>query len=110
MTTSPWKWIGRHFPPLEDKRFVLGKGRYINDVVLPGTLHLATVPSPHAHARIVRIDTSKAAPAPEVVKVIVGDDLPHGWKPFRKIYICPMFSGTRSPWARLALPANGSLQ
>jgi 2-furoyl-CoA dehydrogenase large subunit len=76
MTTSQWKWIGRHFPPLEDKRFVLGKGRYVNDIALPGMLHLATVPAPHAHARILRLDTSKAARAPGVVKVIVGDDLP----------------------------------
>jgi 2-furoyl-CoA dehydrogenase large subunit len=76
MTTSPWKWIGRHFPPLEDKRFVLGKGRYVNDIVLPGMLHLATVPAPHAHAKILRLDTSKAARAPGVIRVIVGDDLP----------------------------------
>ena len=46
--TTEWKWIGQHFPPLADKRFVLGKGRYINDIVMPGMLHLATVPSPHA--------------------------------------------------------------
>ena len=64
MTTSPWKWIGQPFPPVEDKRFVLGKGRYVNDVVLSGMLHLATVPSPHAHAAIIRIDTSKAERAP----------------------------------------------
>jgi 2-furoyl-CoA dehydrogenase large subunit len=76
MTTAPWKWIGRPFPPLEDTRFVLGKGRYVNDVVLPGMLHLATLPSPHAHARIVRIDTRKAAQVPGVVTVIRGDDLP----------------------------------
>lgn len=57
-------------PPIEDTRFVLGKGRYVNDVVLPGMLHLATVPSPHAHARIIRIDTHKAAQAPGVITVI----------------------------------------
>ncbi|MDH3600085.1 MAG: xanthine dehydrogenase family protein molybdopterin-binding subunit [Candidatus Tectomicrobia bacterium] len=72
MATTDWKWIGQHFPPLEDKRFVLGRGRYINDVVLPGMLHLATVPSPHAHARIKRIDTRQAEQAPGVVKVITG--------------------------------------
>jgi CO/xanthine dehydrogenase Mo-binding subunit len=81
MTTSPWKWIGHHFPPLEDKRFVLGKGRYVNDVVLPGMLHLATTPSPHAHARIIRIDTSKAKQIAGVVAVLVGDDLPHYMEP-----------------------------
>jgi carbon-monoxide dehydrogenase large subunit len=64
MATTDWKWIGQRFPPLEDKRFVLGKGRYINDVILPGMLHLATVPSPHAHARIKRIDTRQAEQAP----------------------------------------------
>jgi 2-furoyl-CoA dehydrogenase large subunit len=75
-TSHPWKWIGQHFPPLEDKRFVLGKGRYVNDVALPGMLHLATVPSPHAHARLLHVDTSKATRAPGVVQVIVGADLP----------------------------------
>jgi len=60
MATTNWKWIGQPFPPLEDNRFVLGKGWYINDVVLPGMLHLATVLSPHAHAGIKRIDTRQA--------------------------------------------------
>jgi 2-furoyl-CoA dehydrogenase large subunit len=81
MTIPQWKWIGRHFPPIEDTRFVLGKGRYVNDVVLPSMLHLATVPSPHAHARITCIDTRKAEQAPGVVKVIVGDDLPACMEP-----------------------------
>jgi 2-furoyl-CoA dehydrogenase large subunit len=78
MTSTPtdqWKWIGHRFPPLEDKRFVLGKGRYINDIVLPGMLHVATVPSPYAHARILRIDTTKALHMPGVVQVITGADL-----------------------------------
>jgi CO/xanthine dehydrogenase Mo-binding subunit len=81
MTTPQSKWIGRHFPPIEDKRFVLGKGRYVNDVTLPGMLHLATLPSPHAHARIRSIDISKAKQAPGVVQVIIGDDLPHWMEP-----------------------------
>lgn len=84
MTTQQWKEIGRHFPPIEDTRFVLGKGRYVNDVVLPGMLPLATVPSPHVHARIVRIDTRKAAQAPGVAAVIVGDDLPTWMEPIRQ--------------------------
>jgi xanthine dehydrogenase iron-sulfur cluster and FAD-binding subunit A len=40
MATTDWKWIGQHFLPLEDKRFVLGKGRYINDVVFPAPTEL----------------------------------------------------------------------
>lgn len=81
MPTSDWKWIGRHFPPIEDKRFVLGKGRYINDIVLPGMLHMATLPSPHAHARIARIDTRAAEQAPGVIKIITGADLPEWMDP-----------------------------
>ena len=49
----------------EDPRFVRGKGRYVDDVQLPGMLHLAILRSPVAHARIVSIDTSAAAGAPE---------------------------------------------
>ena len=76
MVASRRNWIGVHFPPIEDKRFVLGKGRYVNDIVLPGMLHLATVASPHAHAIINSIDASRAEQAPGVVKVIVGEELP----------------------------------
>ena len=78
MVANRRNWIGVHFPPIEDKRFVLGKGRYVNDIVLPGMLHVATVASPHAHAIINRIDTSRAEQAPGVVKVIVGEEL-HEW-------------------------------
>jgi len=40
----------------EDARLVTGRGRYVADVALPGLLHVAIARSPHAHARIVRID------------------------------------------------------
>ncbi len=76
MTNENKSWIGRRFPPIEDKRFVLGKGHYVNDVVLPGMLHMATVPSPHAHAIIKSINTEEAEKSPGVVKVIVGSELP----------------------------------
>ena len=76
MQTQVWKWIGKNFPPVENPRFVLGKGRYVNDIAPPGVLHIATVPSPYAHAIIKRIHTGKAERAPGVVKVIVGEELP----------------------------------
>ena len=44
----------------EDPRFVRGKGRYLDDVVLPGMLHGAILRSPLAHARVVSIDTMRA--------------------------------------------------
>ncbi|GAA2590110.1 aerobic carbon-monoxide dehydrogenase large subunit [Winogradskya consettensis] len=59
----------------EDPRFVRGRGRYTDDVQLPGMLHLAILRSPFAHARIVSVDTSAAAALPEVKAVITGADL-----------------------------------
>ncbi|SFN95170.1 carbon-monoxide dehydrogenase large subunit [Pseudonocardia ammonioxydans] len=59
----------------EDARFVRGKGRYLDDIVLPGMLHAAILRSPHAHARIVSIDTSAAEAHPRVRAVITGETL-----------------------------------
>jgi carbon-monoxide dehydrogenase large subunit len=59
----------------EDPRFVRGRGRYVDDVQLPGMLHLAILRSPLAHARIVSIDTSAAAAHPKVKAVVTGADL-----------------------------------
>ena len=54
----------------EDPRFVRGKGRYLDDVVLPGMLHGAVLRSPLAHARLVSIDTTEALAHPKVHAVI----------------------------------------
>ena len=56
----------------EDPRFVRGKGRYVDDIQLPGMLHLAILRSPVAHARIVSIDTSAAEAHPKVKAVVTG--------------------------------------
>jgi aerobic carbon-monoxide dehydrogenase large subunit len=56
----------------EDKRFVRGKGRYCDDLQLPGMLHLAVLRSPVAHARLVSIDTSAAEAHPKVKAVVTG--------------------------------------
>ncbi|MFI7081140.1 aerobic carbon-monoxide dehydrogenase large subunit [Micromonospora sp. NPDC049903] len=56
----------------EDPRFVRGRGRYVDDVQLPGMLHLAILRSPVAHARIVSIDTSAAEASPGVKAVVTG--------------------------------------
>src|ERR687889_2904773 len=59
----------------EDPRFVRGLGRYVDDVQLPGMLHLAILRSPVAHANIVSIDTSAAVAHPKVKAVVTGADL-----------------------------------
>jgi carbon-monoxide dehydrogenase large subunit len=56
----------------EDARFLRGKGNYVDDIQLPGMLHGAVLRSPHAHARIVSIDTSAAEAHPKVKAVITG--------------------------------------
>ncbi len=59
----------------EDPRFIRGKGTYVDDLQLPGMLYLDIVRSPFAHARIKKIDTSKALAIPGVLAVITGQDL-----------------------------------
>ncbi|MDP9228367.1 MAG: molybdopterin-dependent oxidoreductase, partial [Actinomycetota bacterium] len=59
----------------EDARFIRGKGKYLDDIVLPGMLHGAVLRSPYAHARIVSIDTSAALAHPKVLRVITAKDL-----------------------------------
>ena len=59
----------------EDVRLVTGRGRYVADVALPGLLYVAVHRSPHAHARIVRIDPSEARRRPGVVHVQVPVDV-----------------------------------
>ncbi|GAB3570186.1 aerobic carbon-monoxide dehydrogenase large subunit [Amycolatopsis endophytica] len=68
----------------EDARFLRGRGHYVDDVNLPGMLHGAVLRSPHAHARVVSIDTSAAEAHPKVKAVITGqtlDGLDLAWMP-----------------------------
>jgi carbon-monoxide dehydrogenase large subunit len=77
MTTAerPDALIGKRIPRRDVKRLLRGRGRYVGDINLPRMLHLAFVRCPHAHARILSIDTEKAKRAPGVVLVATGADL-----------------------------------
>jgi aerobic carbon-monoxide dehydrogenase large subunit len=66
--------IGQAVRRVEDRRFLLGQGRYVDDISLPGQCYGVTVLSPHAHARIKRIDIDKAKTAPGVLCVLTGAD------------------------------------
>ncbi|HLY24606.1 MAG TPA: carbon monoxide dehydrogenase, partial [bacterium] len=70
-----------HTRRLEDLRFLRGRGRYVGDIRLPGMLHLALVRSPHAHARILRVDRAAAAGLPGVVAVLTADGLGAAGRP-----------------------------
>ncbi len=70
--TPPKGFIGESIKRKEDDRFLLGKGNYVDDISLPGMLHMAILRSPHAHARIRSISTAKAQAIPGVVTVVTG--------------------------------------
>ncbi len=66
--------IGAKIHRREDPRLITGGGRYIEDLVRPGTLTMAVVRSPHAHARITNINTAQAQAIPGVVAVLTAAD------------------------------------
>ena len=68
-------YIGRPLRRPEDYKFLTGKGRYVDDTKLSGTLYLAILRSPHAHARITGIDISAARAASGVRLALAGADI-----------------------------------
>src|SRR4029450_10432943 len=84
-TVAPDRLFGKSIKRREDPRFITGRGNYVDDVRLPGMTYAAFVRSPHAHARVRRIDMAAAAKHPRVVAVFTGKDmtgvnsLPCGW-------------------------------
>src|ERR1700757_2117111 len=79
-SNNGWKMgefaIGQPVPRFEDPRLVKGGGRYVADMMFPGTVFGYVLRSPHAHARIRSIDTSKAKALPGVLAVVTAEDLP----------------------------------
>src|SRR4030095_7811215 len=86
-TVAADRLFGKSIKRREDPRFITGQGRYVDDLKLPGMTYAAFVRSPHAHARIRKIDTAAASRHPGVVAVFTGKDmtgvnsLPCGWDP-----------------------------
>jgi aerobic carbon-monoxide dehydrogenase large subunit len=79
--------VGQRIKRKEDRRFVTGEGRYVDDVQLPGMAHGVVLRSPHAHARIAKLDIAAARAMPGVLDIVTGTDLnsakvgglPVGW-------------------------------
>jgi aerobic carbon-monoxide dehydrogenase large subunit len=85
---APSNHVGQAIRRKEDPRLITGRGRYIDDISLPGMLWAAVVRSPEAHARITSIDTQAAAARDGVHAVFTGEDmadlggpLPMAWVP-----------------------------
>src|SRR5262245_20102190 len=75
--------LGRPLVRKEDPALLSGQGRYADDLPVPhGTLHAHVVRSPHAHAKILRIDVAAALALPGVAAVITGEDVRKLTDPF----------------------------
>src|SRR5262245_25203610 len=78
-------FVGQSVERREDARFLTGRGQYTDDITLPGQTHGYFLRSPHAHARIRKLDTADAAKAPGVLGIFTGEHfkavggLPCGW-------------------------------
>lgn len=72
---GPNSHIGRSLSRTSARRTVAGRGRYTDDISLPRTVHAAFVRSPHAHARILKIDAAEAETMPGVVLIMTGAEL-----------------------------------
>jgi len=90
--------IGQSPRRKEDERLLTGRGRFIDDIVLPGLLHLALVRSTHARARIVEVDAAAARALPDV-RVFLAGDMPELAEPL------PAARADRAnPYVRLDTP------
>ena len=67
--------IGQPVRRVEDRRFLTGRGHYLDDIARPRQAHAVMLRSPHANARIRAMDTNAAAAMPGVIAVLTGADL-----------------------------------
>src|SRR5579875_2137402 len=67
--------IGKSIERIEDSRLITGRGIYVDDIKQAGMLYCAILRSPYAHARILKVDASKASAHPNVLAVITGEDV-----------------------------------
>src|SRR5437588_7798659 len=68
--------IGRRAPRVDAVKLSTGRGTYTDDIHIRGLLHVKLAKSPHAHARILRVDTTRARSLPGVHDVITYEDVP----------------------------------
>ncbi len=74
-TDHAGRYTGARVTRVEDPRFLMGRGTYVDDITLPGLLHAAFVRSPHAHAKVLQVDLEAARALPGVVAAFSGRDL-----------------------------------
>src|SRR5437867_7665398 len=92
---APNSYVGRSVTRPNARRLAQGRGQYVDDIVLPRMLHVAYVRSPHAHAKIVKIETKKATAMPGVVRIVTGAEIALVCKPY--VGVLTHLQGMRSP-------------
>jgi carbon-monoxide dehydrogenase large subunit len=83
MSEQAFRYLNKAVPRTEDYRLLTGYGRYLDDIEIAGALHVCFVRSPHAHARLVSVDTADAVAMPGVVTVVTGHELAQWTTPMR---------------------------
>src|SRR2546427_269443 len=83
--TGAPKWVGQPIRRVEEDRLVRGKGIFVDDQKLTGMLHIRFVRSSYGHAKITRVDVTKAAALPGVVCTLTGAEVKGLVKPFIEI-------------------------
>ncbi len=81
LPVSAPKFVGKSVPRVEDPQLLTGRAEFVDNVTLPGMLHCAILRSPHAHARVTRVDVSEAAKLPGVVAIVTGEDAQRWTRP-----------------------------
>jgi carbon-monoxide dehydrogenase large subunit len=99
---APARVFGSGIRRREDPRLLTGTARYTADLTLPGMVHAAILRSPHAHARIRRIETSAAKRAPGVVAVFTGADAESVLKCIPCAWLLPNAGLNISPYKAIA--------
>jgi 2-furoyl-CoA dehydrogenase large subunit len=82
MKSKTEAWVGKGMERREDARFLTGRGKFLDDMRLPGMKHAAILRSPHAHAKISSIDFSAALELPGVIDVVTGEYIKAMSNPF----------------------------
>lgn len=100
MTAGAARFVGSSVPRVEDGRILTGRGRYLDDLTMPGMLHGVFLRSTVAHATITSINTEYAATMPGVVAIITGADIAANTQPMQStIPIHGLARPTFSPMA-----------
>lgn len=93
------RYVGQRLPRWEDRRFVEGRGRYMDDLSLPDLVEVAFVRSPHGHARITHVDVSAARAHPGALGVYTWEDLKEYLRPFWTMPAGPLRTAAVTPLA-----------